>query len=479
MMNDQEYIKQEKYLKVGTMYKAKFTGYTHEGLAISKINAKDEEGNEYVNFPVFTFGGILDEEGMIEIAKINKTYAIGNLVKVNARATSVNRAQPICPSYEKCGGCNIMHMKYKHQLEFKRQMVTDTLEHIGGLKNIQVNPVIGMQKEPYYYRNKVQVPLTSYQNKTYAGFYQRNSHRVIPLDKCFIQTEESTEIIKFTKNVIVELGLKGYDEVRHIGDVKHVILRRNNDSTQIMLVIVTSSENFLQQELLTRFITKVTSRYKKVVSIIQNINPLNTNTILGDKCVTLYGKDTITDTLCGLKFNIGPKSFYQINHEQCTKLYNKAIELAALKSSDIIIDAYCGIGTIGLIASRHVAKVYGVEIVKEAIINAKKNATLNKITNATFVCAKAEEQIVKWMNEDIKPTTIFIDPPRKGVDKKMLDTIIEMKINKVIYVSCDPATLARDLRILVDNGYNINTVQPVDMFSETNHTECVVCLERI
>lgn len=467
-----------KYLKVGTIYKVKFTSYSHEGLAIGKINAIDEEGNKYENFPVFTFFALINEEGLVEITKLYKTYALGTLVRVNASSTSKDRCQPICPMYEKCGGCNIMHMNYKHQLEFKQMMVKDTLSHIGKLDNVMVNKVLGMDNgNGLYYRNKVQVPVSSNSNKTSVGFYQRNSHIVTPLNECFIQTKLSTEIVKFVKNILVSFGLTGYDEKKHTGDIKHIILRRNHDDSNQMVVIVTKNKNFLKPTDLNEFIKKVTMRYPTIVSIIQNVNPLTTNTILGDEVITLYGKNTLSDTLCGLKFNIGPKSFYQVNHEQCEKLYNSAISFANLSSDDIVIDAYCGIGTIGLIASKVVKHVYGVEIVKEAINNAIVNAKLNKITNATFVCNKAETQIVKWMNEGIKPTCIFVDPPRKGCDITLLNTIIEMNINKVVYISCDPATLARDLLILSE-FYDIKTVQPVDMFSQTSHVENVVFLQR-
>ena len=242
-------------------------------------------------------------------------------------------------------------------------------------------------------------------------------------------------------------------------------------------ILATVNGKEITENDLNMAIDKIVKRYPKVVSIILNLNDKKGNTILGDKCVTVYGKDTICDELCGCKFNIGAKSFYQVNHDQCEKLYSIAIEKAKLSSDDVVIDAYCGIGTIGIIASKYVKHVYGVEIVDEAVKNALANAKLNKIKNIEFVCNKAEEQIIKWMNSDVKPNVIFVDPPRKGCDKKFIDTIISMKIKKVIYISCDPSTLARDARILVDNGYKIKFVKPVDLFAHTSHIETIMCLE--
>jgi 23S rRNA (uracil1939-C5)-methyltransferase len=245
-----------------------------------------------------------------------------------------------------------------------------------------------------------------------------------------------------------------------------------------MVVLIVKSEDFIKKQDLDAAINKIIKRYPKIVSVVLNINDKKGNTILGEKCITVYGKDTILDTLCDAKFNIGAKSFYQVNHDQCEKLYTLAIESANLTKDDVIIDAYCGIGTIGIIASKYVNKVYGVEIVDEAIKNAKANAKLNKVSNISFVCAKAEEQIKKWMNEEIKPSVVFVDPPRKGCDKVFLETIVEMNINKVVYISCDPATLARDLKYLLSNNYELKTIKVVDLFPHTSHVETIALLEK-
>ena len=277
--------------------------------------------------------------------------------------------------------------------------------------------------------------------------------------------------------MLCEFGTTGYNEKVDKGDLRHILVRKNHDESEYMIVLIVKSLEFMKKNDLNIAIDKIVKRYPKVVSIILNLNDKKGNTILGEKCVTVYGKDTICDELCGCMFNIGAKSFYQVNHDQCEKLYSIAIEKAKLSSDDVVIDAYCGIGTIGIISSRYVKYVYGVEIVDEAVKNALANAKLNKIKNIEFVCNKAEEQIVKWMESDVKPNVIFVDPPRKGCDKKFIDTIISMKIKKVIYISCDPSTLARDARILVDKGYKVKFVKPVDLFAHTSHIETIMCLE--
>ena len=473
-----EKVIKEKYIEVGERFKVDFNGYTHEGLAIAKIDGKDRKGNEYTNFPLFVFGALDKESGFVEITKMSKNYAYATMLRLFDENHSIYRNKPICPKYSECGGCNIMHMTYKGQLVFKENMVKETLRKIGGIENVKIDPIYGMSSNALYYRNKVQVPVGSVRNKTLCGFYKRETHDIIPLDECFIQTTYSTEIVKFAKNVLCEFGAVGYNERFDSGSLRHILVRKNHADTEYMVVLIVKSEDFIKKQDLDAAINKIIKRYPKIVSVVLNINEKKGNTILGEKCITVYGKDTILDTLCESKFNIGAKSFYQVNHDQCEKLYTLAIESANLTKNDVIIDAYCGIGTIGIIASKYVNKVYGVEIVDEAIKNAKANAKLNKVDNISFVCAKAEEQIKKWMNEEIKPSVVFVDPPRKGCDKVFLETIVEMNINKVVYISCDPATLARDLKYLISNDYELKTIKVVDLFPHTSHVETIALLEK-
>lgn len=468
-----ENIQEKLIIKKGTKLVTKCVDLNHEGQGVCKIDGiKDSE--EVTNFPIFVNNMIPDEKGQLEITKLSKTYGYANVVKIFNDTRSKNRTRPLCPNYEKCGGCNIMHMSYPYQLEFKTKMVKDTLWKLGSIDNVEVLPTIGMSN-PDKYRNKVQVPFRKTFYKTVCGFFAKDSHNVIPLTECLIQPDISTSIIHFVRNMCNEFKIDGYVENDNTGLIRHLLVRTNHDLTEIMLVFVlTNSELPYKDEI----IAKITKRYPNVKSIIINVNNKVGNTILGEKCLTIYGNDYINDTLCGLKFRIGPKSFYQVNHVQTEKLYNKAISLANLNENDILIDAYCGIGTIGLIASKHVKEVYGVEIVDEAIKNAKINAKENKIKNSHYVCNKAEEQIVKWKSEGINANVIVVDPPRKGCDIKLLETIDEMNIEKVVYVSCDPATLARDLKILIQKGYKLEVVQPVDMFPYTSNVETIAYLKR-
>lgn len=462
---------ENKIIKIGTKMKMSFVALTHEGLGIAKINGYNKYDEYYENFPIFVLGALPGEQGIIEITKLSKTYGYGTIIKLFPDTFTKDRQSPICQNYPLCGGCNIMHMTYDAQLRFKQQMVRETLARIGTLSNISIEPIIGT-KHPLYYRNKVQIPFGKEFNKTVAGFYKRDTHKIIPLNKCYIQSELSTNITLFVKNLCNEYKIVGYDEKYHKGDIRHILVKANS-LNEIMLVIVSLHENLPN---LDKIIEKIIARYPCVKSVILNVNKARGNTTLGEHNILLYGDKYLTDILCGKKFRIGATSFYQVNHEQTEILYTKALEIGKFNKDDILVDAYCGIGTIGIIASDLVQKVYGVEIVKEAIENANANLILNNVKNAVYVCAKAEDQIVKWMNEGLPITSIVVDPPRKGCDELLLETIVKMNIQKVLYISCNPATLARDLKYLSEYEYQVIKVQPVDMFPQSSHVETIVLL---
>lgn len=460
-------------IKKGARFKTECLDLNHEGQGVCKISGL-KENEPFYNFPLFVDNFLPSEKGIIEITKLAKDYGYAKVITFFKETKKAEHIHPICPNYWSCGGCNLMHMNYEYQLKFKRQMVEDTIKKIGGLDDIKVLPVIGMKK-PYDYRNKVQVPFRKKGPKTISGFFKRNSHEIIPFDKCYIQPDVSTEVSNFVRNLCNEYKITGYNEIEHSGLIRHVLVRTNFELSQVMIVLVLTNATLPHQE---EIVEKISKRYPTVQSIVINVNNQKGNTILGNVNITIYGNDTISDTLLGKKFNIGVQSFYQVNHQQTEILYSKAIEIADLNKEDILIDAYCGIGTIGLIASNYVKEVYSVEIVKEAVQNALKNAKQNKVKNIYFVCEKAEVQIKKWLNEGIKPTVIVVDPPRKGCDKTLLDTIDEMNIQKIVYVSCDPATLARDLKYLTEKNYQVLSVQPVDMFPQTSNVECITYLKR-
>ncbi len=466
-----EYNKEEKIIKLGCKMVMTFTALTHEGLGIAKISGPNNLGERYENFPIFVPGALPNEQGIVEITRLTKTFGYGTLLKAFPDTFTKDRATAICENYPKCGGCNIMHMTYEAQLNFKRNTVIETLERIGSLKGIKVEPVLGAKK-PLNYRNKVQVPFGEDNYKTVAGFYKRDTHHIIPLNKCYIQSDISTSLTIFVKNLCNEYGIKGYNEKYHKGDIRHILIKTNTKN-ELMLVLVVLHPDIPHLE---KMVEKIVKRYPSIKSVVLNVNRTRGNTTMGDKNILLYGDAYLTDTLCGKIFRIGATSFYQVNHDQTEILYNKAIEIASLNKDDVLIDAYCGIGTIGIIASDKVKKVYGVEIVPEAIDNAKENLKLNGVKNAEYICGKAEEQIEKWMKSGLPATTIVVDPPRKGCDEKLLETIVNMNISKIVYVSCNPATLARDLKYLVENSYIVKHVQPVDMFPQSNHIETVVLL---
>ena len=466
-------VEEQKIIKIGTKMKMSFVALTHEGLGIAKINGYNKFGTYYENFPIFVMGALPNEEGYIEITRLTKSFGYGKALKMFPDTFTKDRTTPVCKAYPECGGCNIMHMTYSAQLKFKEQTVKDTLERIGTLKDVEIKPIIGTT-HPLRYRNKVQVPFGMSFKKTTAGFYKRDTHQIIPLESCYIQSDISTSLTLFVRNLCNEYKIKGYDEKYHTGDIRHILIKTNNIG-EIMLVLV-----MLHQDLpdLKPMIEKIVKRYPTVKSVIMNINKARGNTTLGDKNILLYGDPYLTDTLCGKTFRIGATSFYQVNHEQTEILYKKALEIANFTKEDVLIDAYCGIGTIGIIAADKVKQVYGVEIVPEAIKNANENLKLNGVTNATYLCNKAEDQIVEWMSSGLPATAIVVDPPRKGCDETFLETIDKMNINKVLYISCNPSTLARDLKYLVEHGYHVFDVQPIDMFPQSSHIETIVYLEK-
>lgn len=462
-----------KEIKTGIKFTVECDTLNHEGQGVCRVTGmKDDKIIE--NFPLFVNEFLPHEKGIVEIVKVSKHYGYARLFRLFKESSHADRVVPHCLQAGCCGGCNIMHMNYPLQLRFKQKMVIDTLRKIGGIDDVAVLPVIGMDK-PMKYRNKVQVPFRKKGYKTICGFFKRDTHEVIPFENCYIQSDISSEIIHFVRNLCNEFKIQGYTEENGNGLIRHVLVRTNSNLTKAMVVLVLTNAKLPFKD---EFVTKLIKRYPVISSIVINVNPQKGNTILGEQCFTIYGKDTIEDSLCGLTFQIGAKSFYQVNPIQTEKLYNKAIELGKLEKTDTLIDAYCGIGTIGLIASKYVKEVYAVEVVEEAIRNAKINAKNNQIENIHFVCNKAEKQIVDWHNQNKKIDAIVVDPPRKGCDRILLDTIDEMKIPKMIYVSCDPATLARDLKYMREKGYVIHQVQPVDMFPMTSNVETIAILSR-
>ncbi|MCY8921517.1 23S rRNA (uracil(1939)-C(5))-methyltransferase RlmD [Bacillus atrophaeus] len=444
-------------------YDVTFEDLTHEGAGVAKVQG----------FPIFVPNALPEEKAQIKVTRVKKGFAFGRLIEM--KEESPHRTDAPCPIYKQCGGCQLQHMTYEGQLLFKQKQVKDVLERIGklDLSNVTVHPTLGME-DPWNYRNKAQVPVGEREGGLVAGFYQQRSHDIIDMSACLIQQSKNDEAVQVVKDICANYGVKAYNEERHKGWLRHIMVRYGVVTGEMMIVFITRTNDFPHK---AKIIEDITAQFPHVKSIVQNINQNKTNVIFGNETNVIWGEEYIYDLIGDVKFAISARSFYQVNPEQTKVLYDKALEYAQLKGEETVIDAYCGIGTISLFLAKQAKKVYGVEIVPEAIEDAKRNAELNGITNAEFAVGEAETVIPKWYEEGITADTLVVDPPRKGCDEALLRTIVEMKPKRVVYVSCNPGTLARDLRVLEDGGYATREVQPVDMFPHTNHVECVAVLE--
>ncbi|WP_040330512.1 23S rRNA (uracil(1939)-C(5))-methyltransferase RlmD [Clostridium ihumii] len=456
----------------------------------NKFNSTVEKNQEYIveiennghqcegvakidNFTVFIDGALKGEKVKIKIIKVNKNYGVGKLLEVIEK--SDYRSEPVCVTYKRCGGCNLQHTTYESQLEFKTERVKEVLKRIGKLDDVKVHNTLGME-HPYNYRNKVQLPVGKNKDgEVLVGFYAPRSHDIINMECCYIQDEVGDKVISITKEWIKEFNIPTYNEETNTGIVRHIMIRKGFKTGSVMVVIVTNGNKLPNSE---EFVDNIRKNIENVDSIIQNINDKKTNVILGQKCKVLYGSETITDFIGEFKFNISPLSFFQVNSLQTEVLYNKALEYADLKGNEVVFDAYCGTGTISLFLSQKAKRVYGVEIIPQAIENAIRNAKENNVKNAQFIVGEAEKEIPKLIENGVKADVVVVDPPRKGCEESLLHAIAKMAPEKIVYVSCDPATLARDLNILDTLGYKTLEVQPVDMFPQTHHVENVAKLVR-
>lgn len=441
---------------------AVFEDLTHDGAGVAKVDG----------YPIFVPNSLPGEKAKIKVIKVNKGYGFGRLIEIIE--PSPYRIDAPCSIYKECGGCQLQHLSYEGQLHFKEKQVRDVLQRIGKLEDVKVYPVLGMNN-PWGYRNKSQVPIGEHEGGLIGGFYQQRSHQIIDMKTCLIQQEKNDEVIQKVKDICSRNGIRAYNEENHKGDLRHIMARYGIVSGEVMVVLVTRTNELPNKN---KMIEEIVAGIPGVKSIVQNINLKKTNVILGEQTKVLWGEEVIYDFIGDIKFAISARSFYQVNPEQTKVLYEKALEYADLNGNETVIDAYCGIGTISLFLAQKAGKVYGVEIVPEAIEDAQRNAALNGITNVEFAVGEAETVIPNWYEEGVQADVLVVDPPRKGCDEKLLQTILSMKPKKVVYVSCNPATLARDLRILEEGGYKTVEVQPVDMFPQTTHVECCSLLVR-
>ncbi len=423
------------------------------------------------NFTIFVDGAIKGEKIKIKILKVTSSHAFGKIIEIIKK--SENRIEEDCSTYKKCGGCELRHIDYETTINMKKYSVENTLKKTLSRKDIEVNEVIKMDN-PYFYRNKLQYPIgVDDNNNPVMGVYAQRSHKIIETNECRIQNKLCQNIAKDIFKFIKENNIKVYNEKTLTGSIRHIIVRIGIKTNEVLVTLVTNERKIEKEDLLVKYITE---KYKEIKTIAKNINSKNTNVILGNKTEIIFGDGYIEDYIGKFKFKISPRSFYQVNPVQTEKLYSKAVEYAGLTGEETIFDLYCGIGTIGIFASDNVKKIYGIETIKEAIDDAKENAKINGVNNSEFFVGDVEKVLPEFIKErNITADVIFIDPPRKGCDNTALETILNIEPKKIVYVSCNPASLARDLKTL-EEKYKIEKLAICDMFPFTSHIETVTLL---
>jgi len=431
------------------------TDISSEGLGVVKANW----------MVIFVDGLLLGEEADIEILYQRAGVFYGKIKKLYN--LSKERIKPLCPVSTACGGCVFQNVSYDYELRYKKKKVEDALTKIGHI-DCKVNDVIGMEN-PYNYRNKIQVPFGRENKHTVYGFYKAKTHKIIPIDECCIEDKLAAPILKDIAYLMDSMKIAPYNEDARTGIVRHVLIRTSHTKQEVMVVFVTNVDSFPSRKNLVKALVE---RHPEIKTVVQNINTRDTNVILGEKENILYGPGYIEDALLGIKFHVSAKSFFQVNPSQCERLYSLAIDMADLQKDEELLDAYAGVATIGLICAKHVKHVTSVEVVKEAVRNAKENAKRNNIDNINII----EADCTEWLlNNNQKFDVVIMDPPRKGSTEEFLNALMKKAPKKIVYISCEPSTLARDLDYL-KKKYNVEKVQPVDMFPRSFHVETVVCL---
>lgn len=436
------------------------------------IESLTNEGSGVAHYDgqaVFVGGSAPGDTVQCHIIKAKKSYAVGKLTEIIT--PSADRITPDCPVFGRCGGCAYRHISYDAECRVKRQNIADSFERIGRL-SVPVNDILSAPMRSFY-RNKAQYPVRRENGELKIGFFAPFSHRVIDCRSCLLQPEEFSVILSVFADWIEKYNIPAYDEITHTGLIRHIYLRKAFATGEIMVCAVINGQTVPHKD---ELITALLKNADAITGICLNINTQKTNVILGEKCVCLWGREYIEDILCGVRVRISPLAFYQVNHAQAQILYEKAAEYAALTDDTVLLDLYCGAGTIGLSMAKKVKQLIGVEIIPQAVENAKINAELNGIKNARFLCADAAQAAAALEKENLKPDVVILDPPRKGCDARLIQTVADMQPNRVVYVSCDHATLARDCAVFATLGYKTTEATPVDLFPATTHVECVALL---
>ena len=439
------------------------TGMTSEGSGVGRHDG----------MVVFVPGSAVGDRLTVRIIKCSKTYCVGKIESIDV--PSPDRIPVDCPVFAQCGGCVYRHISYESELRIKQQRVADAIGHIGGFPDLPVRPILGAA-EPDHYRNKAQLPIgTDRDGSPILGFYANRTHRIVDCDDCALQPTAFRSAIRAFRQWLAETGDTIYDETTGKGRLRHLYLREGSATGERMVCLVVNGNGVHKED---RLVQMLREQVEGLTSVVINSNREQTNVILGSKFRTVWGSDTITDVLCGLRFAIAPAAFYQVNRTQAERLYRLAGDYAALTGTETVLDLYCGAGTIGLTMADRAKQLFGVEIVPQAIENARANAAANNITNATFLCGDAADAAATLQQQGIAPDVVILDPPRKGCDASLIETVAKMAPKRVVYVSCDPATLARDLKRFAEAGYQPQEATPVDLFPRTAHVETVVWLSQ-
>ena len=450
-------------LKKNDIVEVEIVDLTHEGAGVAKVDG----------LVFFVENALPTEIILMRVLKVNKKIGYGKVEEYLVQ--SPHRNQDLDLAYLRSGIADLGHLAYPEQLKFKTKQVKDSLYKIAGITDVEVAETLGME-HPVKYRNKAQVPVRRVNGILETGFFRKNSHDLMPLEDFFIQDPVIDQVVVALRDLLRRYDMKPYDEKEQSGLIRNLVVRRGHHSGQIMVILVTTRPKVFRVE---QLIEQVIKQFPEIVSVMQNINDQNTNAIFGKEWKTLYGQDYITDQMLGNNFQVSGPAFYQVNTQMAEKLYQTAIDFVELKADDVVIDAYSGIGTIGLSVAKHVKEVYGVEVIPEAVENSKKNAAINGITNAHYVCDTAENAMKNWLKEGIQPTVILVDPPRKGLTESFIKASAQTGADRIAYISCNVATMARDIKLYKELGYKLKKVQPVDLFPQTHHVETIVLLSKL
>ncbi|WP_203289536.1 23S rRNA (uracil(1939)-C(5))-methyltransferase RlmD [Metabacillus sp. cB07] len=438
-------------------------------LTIKRLGINGEGVGYFKKQVVFVPGALPNEEVVVEATNISPKFAEGKVKKI--RKASPHRVDPPCPIYHECGGCQLQHLSYEKQLHEKRDIVVQAMERFSGLDlgKTDIRQTIGME-DPWNYRNKSQFQTGLRNGKVIAGLYSKNSHHLVNIDHCIVQHDATNKAVQTVKQILQDLKVSIYDERKRKGIVRTIVSRVGFKSGQVQIVLITAQENLPRKDLI---VSEINKRLPEVKSIMQNINGEKTSLIFGEKTVHLDGEEVIQEQLGDLTFDLSARAFFQLNPVQTVKLYDEVKKAAQLTGKEKIVDAYCGVGTIGMWLADGAKEIRGMDTIADSVEDAKKNAKKHGFKNATYVKGTAEHWLPKWLGEGWRPDAVVVDPPRTGCDQKLLGAILKVKPKKFIYVSCNPSTLAKDIKTL-SKAYKVEYIQPVDMFPHTAHVECVV-----